>query len=457
MFSFLYSESKKMRQNAENWLEVADRVYKFRRDQLSEAQTTKLLTVVDEVKLKVKARAETDQLKQAVEKLESTLREVGGRIYPVSSIVENVEFFLVAAIVILGLRAYFVQPFKIPTNSMWPTYFGMTSEVFPAGDEPGWLRKAGRLATLGASNYSVAAPADGEVMIGVFSYGQSQHLQPAYAERNGRSLLVFPATIKEYVFSVGGEQVRIEVPADFDFDRVVEEAFFKGRAATLSAALKDSAIKSQPLEQSTILVREGARPVEARVYWIPVGKTVKRGEKLLSFDILTGDLLFVDRFSYNFFPPKVGSGFVFKTENIRSSEMLDQSGSQLQQYYIKRLVGEPGDRLEVKKPVESLEDGASGVGGSRQGQLFRNGQPIDGSIAFARNSRKEGLYPGYSADGLLRFGEIVNVPQNSYFALGDNSPRSKDSRYWGFIPDKDVVGRPLFIYYPLTTRWGLAK
>ena len=58
------------------------------------------------------------------------LRRTGGAIYPKSSLVENVEFFLVAAIVILGIRTYFLQPFKIPTNSMWPTYNGMTPEAF---------------------------------------------------------------------------------------------------------------------------------------------------------------------------------------------------------------------------------------------------------------------------------------------------------------------------------------
>ena len=54
------------------------------------------------------------------------LRAHGGKIYPQSTLVEYVEFFLVAAIVILGLRAYFVQPFKIPTGSMQPTLMGDT-------------------------------------------------------------------------------------------------------------------------------------------------------------------------------------------------------------------------------------------------------------------------------------------------------------------------------------------
>jgi signal peptidase I len=449
VFSFLYSEQKKMRQNAGNWLEVADRVYNFRRDQLTEGQAKKLLVATGEVKLRLKERADTSRIKSAVESLEAVLQDTGGRVYPVSSMIENVEFFLVAAIVILGLRAYFVQPFKIPTNSMWPTYYGMTSEVFPAGQEPGPLGKVARLLTLGATNYSVTAPADGEVYIGVF--GNGQYLQPAYSEKAGRSMFIFPANLKEFVFSVGGETARVTVPADFDYGQVVEQAFFKGQAATLDAALRKAAVQAQPLERSTILLRGGVRPLEVPVYWIPIGRKVQRGDKLLSFDILTGDLLFVDRLTYNFFPPHVGSGFVFKTGNIE--ELKSDEGDK---YFIKRLVGVPGDKLEIRKPAPLISDGAPPVD-SKDGQLFRNGQPIDGSAAFGKNSRKDGLYPGYTADGRLAFGQVVSVPNNSYFAMGDNSPRSKDSRYWGYVPDKDVVGRPLFIYYPLTSRWGPAK
>lgn len=443
-----------MRHHAANWLEVADRVCHFRRDQLTAAQSQRLRAATVDVKQRLKEKADASKLKLAVESLEGVLRDTGGRIYPVSSFVENVEFFLVAAIVIFGLRAYFVQPFKIPTNSMWPSYYGMTAEVFKAGEEPGRLRKAARLLTLGASNYTVTAPADGEVMIPAFRYGRNSYAV-AYVDRPGRSLGVFPATMREYTFMVGGQLAKVTVPADFqgEFQQVLDESF-RGTAASFHETLQMSIARTPEPEHSTFVVRDGARPVERTVYWLPIGKTVRKGDTLLSFDILTGDLLFVDRISYNFFQPQVGSGFVFKTGNIRSAAMQDASGAQISQYYVKRLVGTPGDTLEIKAPA-----------------LYRNGKPIEGSDAFGRNARREGKYPGYTnntggpllgdgvqaSDGLLPVGGQVTVPAKSYFALGDNSPRSMDSRYWGFVPDKDVVGRPLFIYYPLTTRWGLAR
>jgi signal peptidase I len=110
------------------------------------------------------------------------------------------------------------------------------------------------------------------------------------------------------------------------------------------------------------------------------------------------------------------------------------------QYFIKRLVGTPGDTLEVKKT-----------------QLWRNGSPITGSTAFEANANRIGNYPGYQAMGLLAEGKQLHVEPRSYFAMGDNSPNSKDSRYWGFVPAKDVVGRPLFVYFPFSAHWGPAR
>jgi signal peptidase I len=49
------------------------------------------------------------------------------------------------------------------------------------------------------------------------------------------------------------------------------------------------------------------------------------------------------------------------------------------------------------------------------------------------------------------------VPEHAYLALGDNSHDSFDGRFWGYVPEKDVIGRPLFIYFPFTRRWGPAK
>jgi len=79
-------------------------------------------------------------------------------------------------------------------------------------------------------------------------------------------------------------------------------------------------------------------------------------------------------------------------------------------------------------------------------------------------SMKDG-YHGYSntsANG-QRFpylgtpDSVLSVPEAGYIALGDNSYNSSDSRDWGAVPQKNLVGRGLFVYWPFTSHWGFIK
>lgn len=426
MFGLFASQEKKMRENARNWLELAEKVYHYRRDVLSEAQVAELQSQMLGLTALVKERAGAEKLKLAIERLEEVLRRTGGAIYPKSALVENVEFFLVAAIVILGIRTYFVQPFKIPTNSMWPTYNGMTPEAFVrTEEEPGLLGRALRFLAFGAEAKRVDATGEGEVMIPLV-VGEDRAIVP-YREVPGRSWLVFPTKFKEYRLLVGNSEVAVTVPLDFDFEWAVRDAFFP--------QIKEPASGGADLKR--LLAQQRNTLGDGRVRLLRTGKQVKSGERVMSFDIITGDQLFVDRMSYHFVRPSVGSGFVFRTDNI--------AGIGMEQYYIKRLVGTPGDVLEVKPPV-----------------LLRNDTPIRGSVAFEKNEKRLDRYGGYfnppeSMGGFLKPGEKLKVPADSYFAMGDNSGNSQDSRYWGYVPAKDVVGRPLLVYYPFTKHWGPAR
>jgi signal peptidase I len=128
----LFSGNGKMRRNAENWLDLAEKVRCYRSDRFTPAEADELAARQGDLRRGLRDNADAGKLKLAIEALEEVLRRVGGSVYPKTSLAENVDFFLVAAIVILGIRTYFVQPFKIPTNSMWPTYYGMTAEKYSA-------------------------------------------------------------------------------------------------------------------------------------------------------------------------------------------------------------------------------------------------------------------------------------------------------------------------------------
>ena len=428
-----------MRGNAANWLELAQKVWNYRRDRLSAKETEELVGRSQELRRLLKERADAGRLKLGIESLEGVLGRAGGAIYPKTSLVENVEFFLVAAIVILGIRTYFIQPFKIPTNSMWPTYYGMTAENLPPGTAaPNPIERIFRFAAYGAVRHTMVAPRDGQVSVPLFLRSDKPTL--AYTLKDGRSWLVLPARVKEYTFYVDGEPTSVQVPADFSgFDDIAFATFFPDQAALVAQIQK--AGRASEIEVARQRIDESIGS-EIEVLRVPVGRSVRAGEAVVRFDLLTGDQLFVDRVSYNFVRPTVGQGFVFRTDNI--PDIARVSGSQ---YFIKRLIGVPGDRIEMREPM-----------------IYRNGAPITGSRTFDLNARRVSPYRGYfnasredSRFSLLFKGDTITVPPYSYLALGDNSHDSFDGRYWGYVPAKDVVGRPLFIYYPISKRWGTAR
>ena len=425
-----------MRQNAANWLELADKVWHVRRDVLPGAEAEELSRRRSGLRQLLRDRADAARLKLGIEAVEGALRRSGGAVYPKSALTENIEFFLVAAIVILGIRAYFVQPFKIPTNSMWPTYYGMTAEnLKPGAPVPGTAERIFRVAAFGAGRHEVVAPKSGVVSAPFFFDGRSAYLAPTI--RNGRSWLVFPALEKEYTFYVDGEPASVRVPEDFnEFEKDVLIPTFFGTREGMMSYLNEQ-YKGGRYGEKDILENENTGRSD-RVYLFPLPGAVRAGDPVVRFDLMTGDQLFVDRVSYHFMRPRVGQGFIFSTGHIPAIG--------LDQYYIKRLVGTPGDTLEVRSPV-----------------LYRNGSPITGARAFDLNAGRVPPYGGYTfGDTLfggrrLFQGQTLTVPPGSFFAMGDNSANSSDGRVWGFVPAADAVGRPLFIYYPFTRRWGPAR
>lgn len=188
------------------------------------------------------------------------------------------------------------------------------------------------------------------------------------------------------------------------------------------------------------------RDVVLRQMGVAPGKTYRRGERIARGFVETGDQVFVDKISYHFIPPKRGEVFVFKTNSISGIRVEPGMGAQ---HYIKRLAGLPGDEIRIEPPV-----------------LYLNGKPAE-DWRFRRVMAAKDGYKGYSNGGYDQNNifrpsaftpngsAIVRLPPGFYYALGDNSYHSYDSRGWGPVPERNLVGRGFFVWWPFNARWGV--
>ena len=84
---------------------------------------------------------------------------------------------LVAAIVILGIRSFFVQPFIIPTNSMYPSFYGMTPHLYEDHNPPNFLQRCADKVLLGASHYKLEAESSGTLYLVLQNGSSHQYVQ----------------------------------------------------------------------------------------------------------------------------------------------------------------------------------------------------------------------------------------------------------------------------------------
>ena len=142
-----------------------------------------------------------------------------------------------------------------------------------------------------------------------------------------------------------------------------------------------------------------------------IGRAFKIPSSSMYPTLQEGDRIFVNRFSYRFSEPKRGDVAVFIYPEDKKRD------------FIKRIIGLPGETVEIVDGYILID-----------GKKINNPSPVPDNRYYNTGS--------YGT-------QKVQVPENKYFVLGDNSRNSKDSRYWGFVPYENLKGKAFLIYWPI--------
>ena len=274
---------------------------------------------------------------------------------------EWLDILVVSISVAMAFRAYFYEPFNIPTGSMRPTLYGNWSEPKKPQDATVWdktpvLKQLKWLVT-GETFVDFKAPCSG-------------------------TLLVRPDNNGHYIVGVAAmPDVTEKIPTDAFIENTGRLIGGKGH-----------------------------------------GDHVRAGERIWCGYRRIGDFLFVNRWLWNFRHPRIGDVMIFSTTGIRG---LAQGT-----HYIKRMCGTPGDRVQIVKP-----------------NLLVNGKRVEG----VRPADCPPFDPGPNADKTDQSSEFA-LGADEYFACGDNSPASYDSRYWGPVPARNLRGIAGGVFWPFASK-----
>ena len=166
--------------------------------------------------------------------------------------------------------------------------------------------------------------------------------------------------------------------------------------------------------------------------------------------LLIGDHVFVNRIS---FAPKtswVGPTIPYRNVHFRDIVVF-LSPAEPGLYVVKRVIGVPGDRIHLRNGVVYR----NGVALDEPYILHDRDNPADdyrNNFPSVPPSDEYGVYPNWIVDMHQYIqGDDLVVPPGHYFAMGDHRGVSLDSRYWGFVPRENIIGRPMFIYWSFET------
>jgi len=314
---------------------------------------------------------------------------------------EWLDILVVSISVAMAFRAYFYEPFNIPTGSMQPTLYG---------------------------NHSVSCPPE---QAGLFDVTPLKWLKWAVTgEMYEHFKAPFNGTLQFHSTNTGHYDMRV----------------VNGASGRISGSMLVPTDVLHPHET-------GDGPYRQQTFSLPNGLThgspVAAGQTLWSGKVVTGDFLFVNRWLWNFRHPRRGDVMIFSTTGIK--------GLQQGTHYIKRMTGTPGETLTIKGG-HLVVDGSQPMEPLRIRQIQNREKWHEKEYPYAGYRPSE--RPDFASPGrtIAAEGDEVKLGPDEYYACGDNSPSSYDSRYWGPVPAANLRGIAGGVFWPVWNhRWGPIK
>ncbi|SDA39714.1 MULTISPECIES: signal peptidase I [unclassified Janthinobacterium] len=252
-------------------------------------------------------------------------------------------------------------------------------------------------------------------------------------------------------------------------DRALAE--FDARQAKLSAeGIKSdaggsrAAIEAALLRQPTWVEYSGSFfPVIALVFCLRsfLYEPFKIPSSSMVPTLLVGDLILVNKFTYGIRLPILNKRIIEVNDPQRGDVMVFKYPKDMSQDYIKRVIGVPGDKITYENkrltvngkevqytPLDDYLDDESTV---YHKQLEENLTGVSHRIlndepAPTLNLREVKDFPHKDACNYNEDGFTCVVPPGNYFMMGDNRDNSADSRYWGFVPNENIVGKAFLVW-----------